>query len=34
MKRLIIAKRLFDLYRRAGNPLGYALRRAWRVSAQ
>lgn len=33
MHRIQIAARLFALYRRAGNPVGYALRKAWEVSA-
>lgn len=33
MNRILIALRLFDLYRRAGNSLRYAARRAWEMSA-
>ena len=33
MNRIVSALRLFGLYRRAGNSLIYAARRAWEVSA-
>lgn len=33
MNRILIALRLFGLYRRAGNSMRYAARRAWEVSA-
>ena len=33
MNRILIALRLFGLYRRAGNSVRYAARRAWDISA-
>lgn len=33
MNRILIALRLFGLYRRADNSMRYAARRAWEVSA-
>lgn len=33
MNRIITALRLFNLYRRAGNSMRYAARRAWEISA-